>query len=122
MVHFAPITLQGGLTSTNGPQRQDDDWDLERLREQQEMIERECRLKYQLELDRERDRQLKLEQVNQCAHPLNTDSPPPYRPPLPILFRPHPSSIYNARAHITYASWNLKPGIVVSAAMLQSAF
>lgn len=51
------------VAAVTNEESQDDDWDLEMLREQQEMIERECRLKCQLELDRERDRQLKLEQL-----------------------------------------------------------
>lgn len=38
-------------------------WDLEMLREQQEMIERECRLKYELHLRREQDARLAQEQV-----------------------------------------------------------
>lgn len=116
------VTYPQTLTWLKGLQSQDDDWDLEMLREQQEMIERECRLKYQLELDRERDRQLKLEQVTQCAHALNTDTLTSH--PHPFLYSPaplHPIS-NNARAHITYASWILNPGVLVSAAMLQSAF
>jgi len=60
-----------GAASTAGPlcsppgdaHTGSDDWDLDLLREQQEMIDRECRLKYQLQMDRQREDKLKQEQV-----------------------------------------------------------
>jgi len=48
---------------TDGGRKQDEDCDLDRLREQQEFVERECHLRWQLQVQREREQMLLLEQV-----------------------------------------------------------
>ena len=53
----------------------DEEWDLEMLREQQEMIERECRLKYELHLRREQDARLAQEQVHAFRRHSHLTSP-----------------------------------------------